>query len=323
MSGWNQRTKARRERADTTAVTDGPALAVASPWSAIDVGLCWRQRHPTATAAVAPVFPLDLLPQPWRDWAGDAARLAGAPVDYVAQALLASVAGLGGRRVVVIPTPGWQEPLRLWLAAVGAPSTGKSPALASVRRLLWTLEDASPGDGSAPPRRIVLRDGAVRAPRRRACAQDPRGMVLWRDDAAALPGAARPARRSVRQLEPYGAQHRGHARARRRGERRCGRTDRRRGALPLRLAAAACPSVRSPGAASCRAMRLLEPLAACCTPSTRSRRRTACSSTRPPRARSMPSGRGCMRRRGRPTGSRRRGWARAAARWPASPAPSR
>src|SRR6185369_6939129 len=121
-----------------------------------------------------------LLPQPWGDWAGGAAQLAGAPVDYVVQALLASVAGLSGRRVLVIPTPGWQEPLRLWLAAVGAPSTGKSPALAPVQRLLLSLENDGMGDGIAPPRRLMVHDerfDSIVA----AFARDPRGMVLWRD----------------------------------------------------------------------------------------------------------------------------------------------
>jgi hypothetical protein len=43
------------------------------------------RRHPARS------FPLDLLPQPWRDWALDAARFSGAPVDYVMQTMLASV----------------------------------------------------------------------------------------------------------------------------------------------------------------------------------------------------------------------------------------
>jgi hypothetical protein len=105
---------------------------------------------------------LDLLPQPWRDWALDAARFSGAPVDYVVQAMLASVASVGGRRVVVLPTLGWQEPLRLWLAAVGLPSSGKSPALETVRHALWTLEDSGRGSGQGSgygsPCRMMLQE---------------------------------------------------------------------------------------------------------------------------------------------------------------------
>jgi hypothetical protein len=202
MSGLDQRTKARREGLPgTTAVTDGTPSAAAGPWPAIDRGLLATDALDGCGLAV-PVFPLELLPQPWRDWTGDAARLAGAPADYVVQAVLASVAAVSGRRVVVLPTPGWQEPLRLWLAAVGTPSSGKSPALNSVRRVLWTLEDARPGAGGGSPRRIMLREGPF-ARLADGLRKDPRGMVLWRDDVVAC--LAPPAgARSVRQLEPYG-----------------------------------------------------------------------------------------------------------------------
>ena len=56
-------------------------------WPEIDAGLLDDGR------GAVPPFPIDLLPQPWRDWVADRARCAGAPVDYVAQALLAAVAG--------------------------------------------------------------------------------------------------------------------------------------------------------------------------------------------------------------------------------------
>ncbi|MGD9879455.1 MAG: DUF3987 domain-containing protein [Reyranella sp.] len=61
-------------------------------------------------------------------------------MDYVAQGLLASVAALTGAGVQVQPTPGWHEPLVLWLALVGNPSAGKSPALSTSKRLLDAIE---------------------------------------------------------------------------------------------------------------------------------------------------------------------------------------
>ena len=199
MSGLDQKAKARLEGLTTpTAVTASIPPPDAASWPAIDVDLLDARLE--SLRASVPSFPLALLPQPWGDWAGGAAELAGAPVDYVVQALLASVAGISGRRVLVVPTTGWQEPLRLWLAAVGAPSTGKSPALTCVRRLLSELEDSHPGHGSGPRRRIVLREGRFERLVARL-AEDRRGMVLWRDDAsgclAPLAGA-----RTVQQLEP-------------------------------------------------------------------------------------------------------------------------
>jgi dephospho-CoA kinase len=58
----------------------------------------------------------------------------------VVQAVLAALAGLCGAGVAVRITPAWSEPLVLWQAVVGEPSSGKSSALASMRRLLGSIE---------------------------------------------------------------------------------------------------------------------------------------------------------------------------------------
>ena len=109
-------------------------------WRAIDASLLEEGR------SAVPEFPLTRLPRPWRDWVADTARLAGAPTDYVAQALFAAVAGVCGAGVAAEVTPSWSEPLVLWQALVGGPSSGKSPALAAVRRLLGPIEDALRSD---------------------------------------------------------------------------------------------------------------------------------------------------------------------------------
>jgi hypothetical protein len=58
-----------------------------------------------------------------RAWVKDAAQWAGSSEDYVAQALLASVAGLCGQGVSARITKAWSEPVILWQALVGGPST--------------------------------------------------------------------------------------------------------------------------------------------------------------------------------------------------------
>src|SRR5215470_1293676 len=89
-------------------------LADTTPtWSEVDLALVEDGRR------AVPLFPLDLLPQPWRSWVSETARSAGAPVDYVAQSLLGAVAGLCGAGVLVRVTPGWSEPLVLWQILVG------------------------------------------------------------------------------------------------------------------------------------------------------------------------------------------------------------
>jgi hypothetical protein len=54
---------------------------------------------------------------------------------------LGAVCGLCGAGVAIQVTPQWSEPLVLWLALVGRPSSGRSPAVAPVRRLLASLQE--------------------------------------------------------------------------------------------------------------------------------------------------------------------------------------
>ena len=103
-------------------------------WPELDISILEDKR------GAVPPFPLDLLAQPWRDWVSDTASSAGAPADYVMQAVLAALAGLCGAGVAVRITPVWSEPMVLWQAVVGESSSGKSSALASMRRLLGSIE---------------------------------------------------------------------------------------------------------------------------------------------------------------------------------------
>jgi hypothetical protein len=72
----------------------------------------------------------------------------------------------------------------LWQALVGRPSSGKSPALASLRALVGTLEgELGVGEGEQKPR-IALTDPALEA-LAQAVATNPRGVLLWRDEPTA------------------------------------------------------------------------------------------------------------------------------------------
>ena len=178
--------------------------AVANDWPEIDLSILEEKQ------ALVPPFPLDLLPQPWRDWTSDTASSTAAPVDYVAQTVLAAVAGLSGAGAAVRITPAWCEPLVLWQAALGEPSTGKSSALAPMRRLLGSLEEERRGldderrerhaeqakaAGACEafvPSQIVVADAAVESIAE-AISGNPRGVILWRDAPSAwLAGPQRP-----------------------------------------------------------------------------------------------------------------------------------
>src|SRR5260370_21513470 len=108
---------------------------IVSGWPEIDAALFDDGR------GAAPAFPLELLPQPWRGWVADTAIGAGAPSAYVAQALLAAVAGLSGAGAVVRIAPAWTEPLVLWQALVRRASSRQAPALGPVRPFLAPLHE--------------------------------------------------------------------------------------------------------------------------------------------------------------------------------------
>ena len=145
-------------------------------WPEPDVSILEDKR------GVVPPFPLDLLAQPWRDWVSDTASSAGAPADYVVQAVLAALAGLCGAGVAVRVTPAWSEPMVLWQAVVGEASSGKSSALASMRRLLGSIEAERRAHDDV---RVVVADTALETIGE-IVSGNPRGVILWRDEPAWL-----------------------------------------------------------------------------------------------------------------------------------------
>ena len=147
-------------------------------WPELDASLLEDRRAPV------PPFPLHVLPQPVaRLGEADTARSTGAPADYVAQAVLGAAAGLCGAGAAVQVTPGWAEPLVLWQALIGASSSGKSPALASVRHLLTTIEGEQAARRSRRRFRTLIADVALDAVAK-AVTANPRGVLLWRDEPA-------------------------------------------------------------------------------------------------------------------------------------------
>ena len=129
-----------------------------------------------------PEFPLIALPPWWRAWVSETAHGAGAPVDYIVQALLASVAGVCGAGVVGRITDSWDEPLILWQALVGGPSNGKTPALEALRRALAGVESTMSREGRGP---VVVDHDTPLPALLKAAAKRPAGALLWRDEPAA------------------------------------------------------------------------------------------------------------------------------------------
>lgn len=76
-----------------------------------------------------PPFPLDALPEPLRTFVRQGADALECPPEFVAAPLLAATGALAGNRVRVAITPGWAEGPALWVAVVGNPGSGKTPAM--------------------------------------------------------------------------------------------------------------------------------------------------------------------------------------------------
>jgi len=87
-----------------------------------------------------PAFPTNVLGPFWSRWVTGAAASASAPVDYVAGTLLSTSSSLIGNALWASPWQGWKEPPVMWIALVGTPSSGKSPAMDPVLDLVRQLE---------------------------------------------------------------------------------------------------------------------------------------------------------------------------------------
>jgi hypothetical protein len=141
--------------------------AACAPWPELDRRFLQVDRR-----APPPPFPLEVIPAAWRPWIEGHAQ-ASTCTDYAAQALLAAVSAVCGSRMVVDVTAHWREPLVLWQALVGAPSTGKTPALVAARRLLGSLQ--------APPDPPVEEKVPRGEPALTAWMME-RGLSNWNDD---------------------------------------------------------------------------------------------------------------------------------------------
>ncbi|OJW19513.1 MAG: hypothetical protein BGO49_09350 [Planctomycetales bacterium 71-10] len=74
-------------------------------------------------------FPLDVLPGPARRLVEAAAESIGCPVDFVAAGVLGAASAAIGRSAELEIKPGYRESAALFIASVGGPSSGKTPAL--------------------------------------------------------------------------------------------------------------------------------------------------------------------------------------------------
>ena len=107
-------------------------------WAEPDLSVIDNRRKP-------PLFPVDILGD-WQPWIEATAQSRSAPVDYVVVALLSLLSSVIGNSRQVSAWDGWVEPIILWAALIGNPSSGKSPAGDAVLSLAREIEDGMADD---------------------------------------------------------------------------------------------------------------------------------------------------------------------------------
>ena len=109
------------------------------PWPRPDLRIVDDGRAPS------PTLDDDALPAGWGEWITKEAAARDCPRDYLAAALIgAASAWIGNSRHVAVNET-WREPPHLWIALVGAPSTGKTPGQRPIMETCRAIErDAEP-----------------------------------------------------------------------------------------------------------------------------------------------------------------------------------
>ena len=126
-----------------------------APWPEPDMRLVEDDRVP------APAIDDDALPVGWVDWIAAEAEARGCPRDYVAAGLIVGASAWVGNARHISATATWSEPPHVWLALIGAPSTGKTPALRPIVEASRAIErEAEPAWEAANTGHDALAEGA-------------------------------------------------------------------------------------------------------------------------------------------------------------------
>jgi hypothetical protein len=162
----------------------------------------WAPPVPLSAMPEAEPFPLWVLPKPLQRFVAEAADALNCPPDFVAVPLLALAGGaVGNARRLAIRASHTQGAC-LFAICVGWPSSGKSPALdllvgpfeAAERRYRelwaprmeeWKKQKEKDPDDKPVLRRVLLDDTTTEA-MAQVLGENPRGLVMVRDEAAAI-----------------------------------------------------------------------------------------------------------------------------------------
>jgi hypothetical protein len=152
-------------------------------------------------------FPVNVLPKSAARLVTEGADAVGCPLDFLGGPMLAVAAGTIGRSVSLMLKPGYFVSPTLYVACIGPPSDGKTPALKAAADAVraiddelatehaqamerWKQEAAATANGSKPPprpkpRRIDIDDATMEV-LPLILADNPRGLIMIRDELSAF-----------------------------------------------------------------------------------------------------------------------------------------
>jgi uncharacterized protein DUF3987 len=115
-------------------IAAAPEVTARDTWPEPDMRLMDEDR------VSAPRLDDDALPAGWASWIATEAAARGCPRDYVAANLVGAASGWIGNSRRIAATADWTEPAHLWMATIGSPSAGKTPALRPMLEASRVLE---------------------------------------------------------------------------------------------------------------------------------------------------------------------------------------
>jgi hypothetical protein len=118
-------------------IDQAPDMTERDTWPEPDLRLVEDDQVPP------PILDNDALPTGWGEGITSEAAARGCPRDYVAAGLIAAASAWIGNARHVGATAIWTEPPHLWLALIGTPSSGKSPALRPIDQASRAIERAA------------------------------------------------------------------------------------------------------------------------------------------------------------------------------------
>ena len=152
-------------------------------WGAVDFAVLNESRR------AAPRLPVKVFGSQWERWINEVSISKSAPDDYVATSLLCAASSLIGNARRASPWPDWGEPVHLWIAQVGLPSSGKSPAQDAVLGNVRTLESEAARGYADTLREWETRKALAKA-RREVWEEEVRAAAKDGGEAPTLPSEA-------------------------------------------------------------------------------------------------------------------------------------